>query len=307
MSDLIPTTVPPHPFIRVEPIPNKGLGTIATKFIPKGTLVIEETPLFVFDAPLAAFIFSRQVDIAPLGEDTSFSALDNHLGRLVDALMEPKSDEEKRVLFELANTHPELPLGYGVFKTNAICTVLTQGGLFPLLSRVNSSCRPNLSRPLWFKDEKLIRLWTLRDIEEGEELDWMYLDSFSRTTEERLGDTFRVLGFPCSCPLCTSPSSLTALSDTRVLRLKHLTSLLPSTDFDTPLSTTESPEELKLEAEIIEEMLGLAREEKLWDLEKSLLRREEVVRKVRKGPRGMVVAGEEEREVRRGRVCACCV
>ena len=40
-------------FIRVDPIPNKELGAVATKFIPKGTLVIEETPLFVLCVRLA--------------------------------------------------------------------------------------------------------------------------------------------------------------------------------------------------------------------------------------------------------------
>lgn len=57
-----------------------------------------------------------------------------------------------------------------VFKTNAISTVLTQGGLFPSLSRVNSSCRPNLRRPVWDKAAGVIRSWALRDIEVGEEL-----------------------------------------------------------------------------------------------------------------------------------------
>ena len=57
---------------------------------------------------------------------------------------------------------------------------------------------------------------------------------------------------------------------------------------------------------MIEEMLGLARLEKLWDLEKSLLRREEVVRKVRRGPRGMVV-GDGRKEVEEGKVCPCCI
>jgi len=57
---------------------------------------------------------------------------------------------------------------------------------------------------------------------------------------------------------------------------------------------------------VIEEMLGLARLEKLWDLEKSLLRREEVVRKVRRGPRGMVV-GDGRKEVEEGKVCPCCI
>lgn len=84
--------------------------------------------------------------------------------------MDPHPDADKRIMLELANTHPELPPPYGVFKTNAVSTSLSQGGLFPLLSRVNSSCRPNLTRPLWDQKDGVIRCWAGRDIEEGEEL-----------------------------------------------------------------------------------------------------------------------------------------
>ena len=38
-----------------------------------------------------------------------FGGVDRHL---VDGLMEFKSDEEKKTLLELANSHPELPPGY---------------------------------------------------------------------------------------------------------------------------------------------------------------------------------------------------
>jgi hypothetical protein len=84
--------------------------------------------------------------------------------------MAPHPESDKRIMLELANTHPELPPPYAVFKTNAVSTSLSQGGLFPLLSRVNSSCRPNLTRPLWDAKDGVIRLWAGRDIAEGEEL-----------------------------------------------------------------------------------------------------------------------------------------
>lgn len=82
--------------------------------------------------------------------------------------------------------------------------------------------------------------------------------------------------------------------------------LLPSTDFDEPLDPNASPETLASETEVLEEMLYLAREEALWDLEKSLERRREKVRRVRRGPRGMVV-GDGSRELREGRACGCCI
>jgi hypothetical protein len=112
-----------------------------------------------------------------------------------------------------------------------------------------------------------------------------------------------LLGFPCGCPACASPAPG---SDERVLRLKHLTDQLPVTDFDTPLDPDESSDELDAELVVIQEMINLARTESLWDLEKSLLRRQEVVRKVQRGPRGMVV-GDGKWEMENGMVCPCCV
>lgn len=122
-----------------------GLTTSLAEPLLTGLRLLELRPL-LSDAPLAAFMFSRQVQINPLEEDNhSFSALDAHLGsaltrqlgfdtargqsadlsvlpssrlfihpcrHLVDGLMEFKSDDEKRTLLELANSHPELPPGY---------------------------------------------------------------------------------------------------------------------------------------------------------------------------------------------------
>lgn len=91
--------------------------------------------------------------------------------------MAPHQESDKQIMLELANTHPELPPAYAVFKTNAVSTTLATGGLFPLLSRVNSSCRPNLTRPLWDREAKVTRCWAGRDIEEGEELVRLHLNS----------------------------------------------------------------------------------------------------------------------------------
>jgi hypothetical protein len=37
-------------------------------------------------------------------------------------------------------------------------------------------------------------VWALRDVKEGEELDWEYLDGSLRTGEERREETERILG-----------------------------------------------------------------------------------------------------------------
>ncbi|CED85266.1 Predicted histone tail methylase containing SET domain [Phaffia rhodozyma] len=297
----VPTTIPPHPLFNVEPIAGKELGAVANKPIKKGDLVISERPLFLFDAPFSAFLFSRSADLDP-EENSSFSALDRHIGRAIDQLMEFKSAQDKQCLMDLANTHPELPSTYGVFKTNAVCTRLSQGGLFPHLSRVNSSCRPNLSRPQWDRSRGLIETWALRDIELGEELGWMYLDNSFRTSEERQEETLRVLGFKCGCPGCTLCPLERGLSDDRVLRLRELSQMLPSPPLSSsssssstsagPLDDSEEVNgsigrETYDQIQTIKQMLPLASMEGMYDLVNELNERLRVLSLTWGGPRGM--------------------
>lgn len=54
-------------------------------------------------------------------------------------------------------------------------TVEETGGLFPTLSRFNSACRPNLTRPLYDPKARTLSLSALLDISEGDELTWPYL------------------------------------------------------------------------------------------------------------------------------------
>lgn len=54
-------------------------------------------------------------------------------------------------------------------------TVEETGGLFLTLSRFNSACRPNLTRPLYDPKARTFSLSALLDIPEGDELTWPYL------------------------------------------------------------------------------------------------------------------------------------
>ena len=101
------------------------------------------------------------------------------------------------------------------------------GGMFLWLSRFNSSCRPTLSRPAWDPTSRTTRLYALRDIEEGEELTWTYLNvTFEFDgVEARKAEMERVFGFACCCDACervgvTDEESRN--SERRLLKLRQL-------------------------------------------------------------------------------------
>lgn len=68
-----------------------------------------------------------------------------------------------------------LPSKLTIGPSRVCSTVEETGGLFLQLSRLNSSCRPNLSRPLYDPKTRSFSLYALQDIPVGEELTWPYL------------------------------------------------------------------------------------------------------------------------------------
>lgn len=119
--------------------------------------------------------------------------------------MQYRSPEQRKEFYSLANTHDELPPALGIFSTNAISVGISESGaLFPTLSRFNSACRPNLTRPAWDPTTRSTRLYANHAIAPGEELCWPYLGvpfEFDGI-EERRGEIQRVFGFECGCEAC---------------------------------------------------------------------------------------------------------
>lgn len=99
--------------------------------------------------------------------------------------------------------------------------------MFLWLSRFNSSCRPTLSRPAWDPSSRTTRLYALRDIVEGEELTWTYLNvTFEFDgVEARKDEMERVFGFACCCDTCERVGQTeeeAGESERRLLQLRRL-------------------------------------------------------------------------------------
>ncbi|OAA54837.1 oxysterol-binding protein [Niveomyces insectorum RCEF 264] len=228
------------PLWAVRPSPGKGFGLFATRRIPKHTRVLVEAPLFVIDPP------------APLPPDTSSSTspstdYDAHrrfaamLARIhagFDGLA-PADQARYAALHE--HRFPGEPARgrlFYIFRSNAYTitpvvsrssssssssssfstdqkTTTTRWGMFPLMARINHSCRPNVAN-LWVPtgdaaeeedsdDDKAATyghhvVWTTRDVAPGEELLISYVNLLQDTAgRQRSLDQY---GFRCGCPVC---------------------------------------------------------------------------------------------------------
>ena len=136
------------------------------------------------------------------------------------------------------------------------------GGMFLMLSRFNSSCRPTLSRPAWDPSTHSTKLYALRDIAEGEELTWTYLNVTYEFegVEARKQELRQVFHFECCCVACDDcniSSTERAASERRLLRLRRYKEQIGGTDY-----VEQDSDERR---NVLRTMANLSREEGLWE------------------------------------------
>ncbi|GAA5851939.1 hypothetical protein JCM8547_000105 [Rhodosporidiobolus lusitaniae] len=256
----------PSPLFHIGRTPQGFLGAFASVDIPSGTLVLDEQPLFTVDAPLQAYLFSRAQSGANGGptpvegeeEEESPKTLEEFLDRTIRTNLRWKTEQQRKDFWELANTRPELPPAYGIFATNAVQTRDETGGMFLLLSRFNSSCRPNLSRPAWDPQTASTKLYAFRDIRAGEELTWTYLNVLFEFegVDARKAEMLRVFEFECACSACAVEGEEREKSERRLMQLRRLKERLKGTEED---------EEDEGRRSNLRKMAELAREEGLYE------------------------------------------
>ncbi|SCZ99372.1 BZ3500_MvSof-1268-A1-R1_Chr7-2g09504 [Microbotryum saponariae] len=228
----------PFPLFHIAPTPNSHLGAFASSPILKGMTVLLDTPLFTLDAPFQAYLYQRvqrgasgptpiegeeeeegnvpptleewfekQIQRSLVNNESTEGSKRSLSPNLTSPFPNPsRTPTEINQFYTLSNMHPSQPRAYAIFLTNAVSlSESTTGGLFPLLSRFNSSCRPNLSRPHWSSKTRKMQLIAVRDIEEGEELVWPYLGipfEFD-SPQSRRAQLKQIFGFDCACRACT--------------------------------------------------------------------------------------------------------
>jgi hypothetical protein len=199
----------------------KGIGVVSIRTIPKGTLLLQETPLIIQDEGATGDTIKEALDAIDRDKQREFLALTNsHRGQMNTLLG----------IFRVSRsvTLPLLRYEYSA-KTNALpCTTpsyvtpskkLRRYGIFPEAARFNSSCSPNVSF-VWHKKLGVLRLYSLRDIIKGEELCVAYELPLLGSRAERWNASESIYGFRCECTACATVGKSVLDSDKNRKELK---------------------------------------------------------------------------------------
>lgn len=226
---------------KMQEIPGKGMGIVATEHIRSGDLIMANTVSLLVD--YGAFTLPREKYF-----ELQVSAVD-HL------------PSAHRAAVLALSTHDETHLGHDEHVDKLIATNSfdiypgdedeensdTMFGIFPEISRMNHDCRPNADYR--FEHDTLAQYVTaLRDISPGEEITLTYIDPVTTRTA-RMERLHRSWGFECSCPLCSLDKHRADASDARIEQIKWL--------WDETREEMGSPEMAEL-------VISLYQQEKLW-------------------------------------------
>jgi len=162
-------------FISITEIPGKSLGVISNKFIPAGTVIIEEEPI-IYGYTL--FNYKEKIQQA--------------------------TPEQRRKIITLHNCYKDSKFNpiLGTLKTNGLSMGCGSefGVLCEKISRFNHSCISNC-RFYWHNEGKVERIITLVDVEPNVELTISYMNP-ALPWAERKNETETNFGFTCNCERC---------------------------------------------------------------------------------------------------------
>ena len=217
--------------IEVKTSGAKGLGVFAIADIPRGTRVIAEAGLLKIDRnKINANTIVLAFESLPAAQKTTY--LELH-GFACDAFKRATEHDIGMAWQDL----PEL-----CCRILSIWQANTFGDVFPLASRINHSCVPNIN----FAYNSLLEMETfnaVRDIAAGEELTIMYINGVSRTHTQRQAELDK-WGFTCTCPACdTTVPGWQEKEDKRAQLFMHDQKLAFSTrrkDWDQALKSAQS-------------------------------------------------------------------
>ncbi|KAK4161388.1 hypothetical protein QBC43DRAFT_357958, partial [Cladorrhinum sp. PSN259] len=228
---------------QVRSVQGKGLGAVATRFIPAGTEVIGDYPVVMVD------------DLAVRGRRLGLDGGKAKLERLVArAVGEGLDGESKRYFGGLSGRDSddeeegwELKVfGKNAFRVKVKVPTERDGQeekvfhvVFRDVSRVNHDCSPNMG---YYFDQRTLRqrVVAARDIEPGEELSIGYVDLTKPSSDRQklLHDSW---GFTCTCRRCTLPTRENEESDYRAEQIHTLLK-----ELDDYSSLEASPEKAEL-------------------------------------------------------------
>ncbi|KAK3721065.1 hypothetical protein LTR37_003355 [Vermiconidia calcicola] len=197
-----------HPLLEICLTSSKGLGLFAKQDIKRGTRILSERPLIVLSSEDIANYSSlkqRLDDLTTVEHALYYDLSDNK---------ELTDDEVRSRIRQVAVESGKFrrrPDGLNIFvqtgtkahttfKTNATSMASDRGySIFPLYSRINHSCRPNVHAS-YNASLGTHTVHAIRDVQAGEELLVSYIDC-AQPTQKRTEDLEKH-GVDCWCEVC---------------------------------------------------------------------------------------------------------
>ncbi|KAI3603049.1 set domain-containing protein 5 [Moniliophthora roreri] len=184
---------------RVEDIPGKGKGVIATRDIE---LIIYERPLFVVPT---------QISMSPVA--------------LISSNLQRMDARDREAFFNLSYVNlppgidPEVDTGevaLAIFQTNAVAAGNGAVGIFPRMARLNHGCSRAFNVVYTWRDhEGALVIHAFKHIRKGQELLTTYTNT-KQPRDRRRAYLLSQYGFNCQCDVCSLPEAESQLSDQRL-------------------------------------------------------------------------------------------
>jgi hypothetical protein len=207
--------------VEIRATDSMGNGLFAIKDIPRGTQILAEVPVLAIppsskhdlDDDIPAFCTALQH--LPKTKWEKLDGLYCNTGLITPARRakirqwykdEGITDTNGDILKgkKLQDVGKAATKRFAIFLTNRVqmgAVELYGCGVFPLYSRINHSCVPNVHNA-YNPGIQRLTVYSIRDIGAGEQITTSYISSAYRTREQRREETEN-WGFVCSCLACT--------------------------------------------------------------------------------------------------------
>ncbi|OAA55029.1 SET domain protein [Niveomyces insectorum RCEF 264] len=207
-----PDHLPPLLY-RVEAMPGKGYGVVATKYLNRGDLIMSVTASVVVD--YALYDAAPERDVNRLQAAAVDYLPDLHRARFLNLSTHSATETyDERVTKILATNAFDIDGDddgeYGLFV------------VFPEVSRLNHDCRPNADYHYDY-DTLTQHVHAVRPIAAGEEITVSYMDLI-KPRQQRVDKLQSTWGFQCGCSLCSQGPALIEASDARIAQINELRS-----------------------------------------------------------------------------------
>ncbi|KAH8774477.1 hypothetical protein F5883DRAFT_390965, partial [Diaporthe sp. PMI_573] len=193
----------------LKTLPGRGIGVVATRLIPSGSIVLQEDATLTLPSPPAPRTLESLLNLVSQYVDCSAEVRHSILS--LHAYNRPKDDNDIRSLLAADNGDCQLTeqqvnlilcLNSILTTNNFDDTAPSACSLYLEASRFNHSCVPNCDYGHTSDENRAtITIRASREIQPDEEICVSYLINHE-PRDKRMAETKLSWGFECNCPAC---------------------------------------------------------------------------------------------------------